>query len=353
MWVSPGAPVPIQLQQHTEADGELRAEKDERLARRDVPSREGARTRACCEGVSRAGASAQNHAPTALSRFRSHMSLIVQPAPRMTSAPRPKSAVAASGAVYGSCSAWAAMVIDHAAGVRVSGARGGRAGRTAGVEEEEGADGLVDAREEQVRPHGRGEAVDPCWCGRGGGGERATGKARVAQRQTRGERDPAQGEVGAHKSVHGNRPAQPTITLGPTLLAAIASGVAAACTDYYSPVYRRYEIVSPIQHKKRPAPEADSTVACFFRSSVSGPATCTRSTMSILRKARVFVWGEVPATKQERNLLLKIDWFILSYCCLMVGAGAAPRLELILTPHPVFHQLYAHPEVAWSLLMSL
>ncbi|KAI0693818.1 MFS general substrate transporter [Cytidiella melzeri] len=33
--------------------------------------------------------------------------------------------------------------------------------------------------------------------------------------------------------------------------------------------------------------------------------------------ARRFVWGEVPQTKQERKLLLKIDWFILSYCCLM------------------------------------
>ncbi|EIN10585.1 MFS pantothenate transporter [Punctularia strigosozonata HHB-11173 SS5] len=29
------------------------------------------------------------------------------------------------------------------------------------------------------------------------------------------------------------------------------------------------------------------------------------------------MWGEVPATSAERRLLLKIDWFILSYCCLM------------------------------------
>ena len=40
--------------------------------------------------------------------------------------------------------------------------------------------------------------------------------------------------------------------------------------------------------------------------------------MAIIRSIRHFVWGEVPATKTERRLLLKIDWFILSYCCLMV-----------------------------------
>lgn len=41
--------------------------------------------------------------------------------------------------------------------------------------------------------------------------------------------------------------------------------------------------------------------------------------MALRRKIRHFVWGEVPATKTERTLLLKIDWFILSYCCLMVS----------------------------------
>ncbi|KZT20783.1 MFS general substrate transporter [Neolentinus lepideus HHB14362 ss-1] len=38
---------------------------------------------------------------------------------------------------------------------------------------------------------------------------------------------------------------------------------------------------------------------------------------TIWNRARRFVWGEIPATKEERKLLLKIDWFILSYCCLM------------------------------------
>ncbi|KAF9451620.1 MFS general substrate transporter [Macrolepiota fuliginosa MF-IS2] len=30
-----------------------------------------------------------------------------------------------------------------------------------------------------------------------------------------------------------------------------------------------------------------------------------------------FLWGKSPSTKQEARLVLKIDWFILSYCCLM------------------------------------
>ncbi|OSX59270.1 hypothetical protein POSPLADRAFT_1150355 [Postia placenta MAD-698-R-SB12] len=35
------------------------------------------------------------------------------------------------------------------------------------------------------------------------------------------------------------------------------------------------------------------------------------------RAVRKFVWGDVPETKAEQILLFKIDWFILSYCCLM------------------------------------
>lgn len=38
---------------------------------------------------------------------------------------------------------------------------------------------------------------------------------------------------------------------------------------------------------------------------------------STWNRARRFIWGEIPASKEERKLLLKIDWFILSYCCLM------------------------------------
>ncbi|KAH8113343.1 MFS general substrate transporter [Phellopilus nigrolimitatus] len=39
--------------------------------------------------------------------------------------------------------------------------------------------------------------------------------------------------------------------------------------------------------------------------------------MSVLQGLRRFVWGEIPASREERILLFKIDWFILSYCCLM------------------------------------
>ncbi|KAI6047316.1 major facilitator superfamily domain-containing protein [Pisolithus marmoratus] len=39
--------------------------------------------------------------------------------------------------------------------------------------------------------------------------------------------------------------------------------------------------------------------------------------LSMRTKARQFVWGELPSSDIERRLLLKIDWFILSYCCLM------------------------------------
>ncbi|KAI0736136.1 MFS general substrate transporter [Fomitopsis betulina] len=39
--------------------------------------------------------------------------------------------------------------------------------------------------------------------------------------------------------------------------------------------------------------------------------------MLSFRGIRRFVWGEIPESKAERTLLLKIDWFILSYCCLM------------------------------------
>ncbi|KXN86384.1 Pantothenate transporter liz1 [Leucoagaricus sp. SymC.cos] len=39
--------------------------------------------------------------------------------------------------------------------------------------------------------------------------------------------------------------------------------------------------------------------------------------MTGLHHIKQFLWGEPPATKQEARLLLKIDWFILSYCCLM------------------------------------
>ena len=54
------------------------------------------------------------YVPTALSRFRSQRSLIVQPAPRMMSAPVPNRSVYLSGTDGGALSAYEAIVIDQA-----------------------------------------------------------------------------------------------------------------------------------------------------------------------------------------------------------------------------------------------
>ena len=45
----------------------------------------------------------KEHIPTALSKFLSHISLIVQPAPLITSAPRPKMLIYVNGVVNGAC----------------------------------------------------------------------------------------------------------------------------------------------------------------------------------------------------------------------------------------------------------
>ncbi|CCH40715.1 Pantothenate transporter [Wickerhamomyces ciferrii] len=39
-------------------------------------------------------------------------------------------------------------------------------------------------------------------------------------------------------------------------------------------------------------------------------------TLVVLKSLRTLVWGPPPETKLERNLLFKIDWFVLSYTCL-------------------------------------
>lgn len=48
--------------------------------------------------------------------------------------------------------------------------------------------------------------------------------------------------------------------------------------------------------------------------------------MSFPTRIRNFVWGEVPPSKQEAKLLLKIDWFILSYCCLVYFTNCTIQL---------------------------
>ena len=65
--------------------------------------------------------------------------------------------------------------------------------------------------------------------------------------------------------------------------------------------------------------------------------------VSVLRKIRHFVWGEIPESKAERRLLLKIDWFILSYCCLMVRSGILTLDRITLTLRlgsPAIHLQY-------------
>lgn len=39
--------------------------------------------------------------------------------------------------------------------------------------------------------------------------------------------------------------------------------------------------------------------------------------MGVLQSLRVVIWGQPPDTKAEKRLLLKIDFFILTYVCLM------------------------------------
>ena len=50
--------------------------------------------------------------------------------------------------------------------------------------------------------------------------------------------------------------------------------------------------------------------------------------MGFLHTLRVAVWGEPPATREEKHLLFKIDWFILSYVCLMYWVNYLDRANL-------------------------
>lgn len=50
--------------------------------------------------------------------------------------------------------------------------------------------------------------------------------------------------------------------------------------------------------------------------------------MGFLYNLRVAAWGVPPDSKAERRLLLKIDWFILSYVCLMYWVNYLDRANL-------------------------
>ena len=47
--------------------------------------------------------------------------------------------------------------------------------------------------------------------------------------------------------------------------------------------------------------------------------------MGLLHRLRVAVWGVPPDTAAERKLLFKIDFFVLTYVCLMYWVRLNPR----------------------------
>ena len=101
-------PVPVQLGEHSEPRGQLGCEERDGLTWRYVPSGEGTRLGAlyvvinASVGHTRMG---RGGVPTALSRFRSHRSLIVHPAPRIIRAPVPNRAMYVRGTDGGALSA--------------------------------------------------------------------------------------------------------------------------------------------------------------------------------------------------------------------------------------------------------
>ncbi|KAJ6547665.1 MFS general substrate transporter [Mycena capillaripes] len=50
--------------------------------------------------------------------------------------------------------------------------------------------------------------------------------------------------------------------------------------------------------------------------------------MNFVKKARIILWGEPPATHEERKLLFKIDWFVLSFICLQYFSNYLDRANL-------------------------
>lgn len=51
--------------------------------------------------------------------------------------------------------------------------------------------------------------------------------------------------------------------------------------------------------------------------------------MSVLRRLRIIVWGEAPTDPKEAKLLLKMDWFILSFACLLYWINYLERIAFI------------------------
>lgn len=47
----------------------------------------------------------------------------------------------------------------------------------------------------------------------------------------------------------------------------------------------------------------------------------------MLRAARVVLWGQPKATKEEAHLLAKIDWAVLSFTCLLYWSNYLNRAK--------------------------
>lgn len=50
--------------------------------------------------------------------------------------------------------------------------------------------------------------------------------------------------------------------------------------------------------------------------------------MSLLHKTKLLVWGETPSDPKEARLLVKIDWFVLSFVCLLYWVNYVDRLNV-------------------------
>lgn len=84
----------------------------------------------------------------------------------------------------------------------------------------------------------------------------------------------------------------------------------------------------PTFHRLIPLCSPYSRQSSRFDSSHNDIIKLKMSLRGAWNKTRRVVWGEVPQSKEERKLLLKIDWFILSYCCLMVRHATTISLVL-------------------------
>lgn len=49
---------------------------------------------------------------------------------------------------------------------------------------------------------------------------------------------------------------------------------------------------------------------------------------SILRKVKIVLWGKTPDDPEEARLLVKIDWFVLSFACLLYWVNYVDRLNI-------------------------